>query len=161
MPVYFVRELRDGHIKIGVSQEIRRRLSQLQTGSPCELALMGWLESQDDFGLERDLHREYSAKRLRGEWFSINQDDVLKQLVRHQGFIPKNDNSFEVIGYDRDGIPEYMGICTWADFEIYECCPFCGCFCGMHFQETSGMYHCVNCDTLTDFSDLRPRRGEF
>lgn len=26
----------------------------------------------------------------------------------------------------------------------------------MHFQDASQMYHCVQCDTLTDFSELYP-----
>lgn len=49
---------------------------------------------------------------------------------------------------------------VWGDLEIYECCPFCGCLCGMHFQDASQMYHCLNCDTLTDFSDLEPRNED-
>jgi hypothetical protein len=107
MPVYFIRERRDGYVKIGVSSEVRRRLSQLQTGSPTDLELMGWLKSRDDYGLESRLHREYGAYKIRGEWFSIDQDDVLEQLMRHQGFVPRNADAFEIVGYDRDGIPEY------------------------------------------------------
>jgi hypothetical protein len=53
--------------------------------------------------------------------------------------------------------PEYLGVWEWADLEIDECCPFCGCLCGMHFQEASQMYYCIRCDTLTDFSELDPR----
>ncbi len=34
---------------------------------------------------------------------------------------------------------------TWI-----KCCPFCG----MHFQDASQMYHCLNCDTPADFSEL-------
>jgi hypothetical protein len=26
--------------------------------------------------------------------------------------------------------------------------------CGMHFQAASHRYHCIQCDTLTNFSDL-------
>lgn len=32
--------------------------------------------------------------------------------------------------------------------------------CGMNFQETSQMYHCLNCDALSDFSELDPRNEE-
>jgi hypothetical protein len=51
-----------------------------------------------------------------------------------------------------------LGVWEWGDLEIDECCPFCGCLCGMAFQEASQMYHCISCDALTDFSELR-RRG--
>jgi hypothetical protein len=73
------------------------------------------------------------------------------------GFVAKNADAFQIVGYDRDAIPEYLGVWEWADLEIDECCPFCGCLCGMHFQEASQMYYCIRCDTLTDFSELDPR----
>ena len=68
-------------------------------------------------------------------------------------FIPKNDNAFEIIGHNKDCIPEYLGVWEWREFELEECCPYCGCLCGMHYQEESMMHHCKNCDTLTDFED--------
>lgn len=154
MAVYFVIEPTNNAIKIGRSSQIRKRLGQLQTGNVDELELMGWITPSDDKKVERSLHQIYANHRVRGEWFAISQDDVLHELERASGFIPKNANAFEIIGYDKDGIPEYVGVCKWADFEYDECCPFCGCFCGMHFNEALSMFHCINCDTLTDFSEL-------
>lgn len=160
MPVYFVAEKTNEVIKIGVSTHIQRRLGQLQTANANELELMGWIVSNDDYLTEKMLHRKYGSQRERGEWFSISQDDVLRELTLAHGFIPKNENAFEIFGYDKDGIPEYVGVCTWCNFEYYECCPFCGCFCGMHFNEAMSMYHCINCDTLTDFSELQHSHEE-
>ena len=57
-------------------------------------------------------------------------------------------------------VPEYLGVWEWGDLEIEECCPFCGCLCGMHFQDASQMYYCLNCDTLTDFSEVDPRNED-
>ena len=95
---------------------------------------------------------------MRGEWFAIEPADVLPILMRagRDGFVAKNANAFQITGYDRDTVPEYLGVWEWADLEIDECCPFCGCLCGMHFQDTSQMYYCIRCDTLTDFSELDP-----
>ena len=157
MPVYFVIERESDTIKIGVSTHIRRRLAQLQTGNPNKLELMRWITPEDDYGTEKALHKRYKERRVLGggeEWFTISQDDVLRELKQAQGFVPRNEDSFEIIGYDQDGIPEYMGVCKWDDFDHHECCPFCGCFCGMYFNEAASMYHCPNCDTLTDFSEL-------
>ncbi len=154
MPIYFIHEPQSGDIKIGVSSGIKRRLAQLQTGSPTLLELMGWINSDSDYQTEKTLHKKYNDFRVRGEWFSIDQDHVLRELVAAHGFIPKNDNAFEVTGYDRDGLPEYVGVCKWTDFEYYECCPFCGCMCGMHFNDAISLYHCISCDTLTSFSEL-------
>ncbi|MER9439186.1 hypothetical protein [Mesorhizobium sp. M0618] len=72
------------------------------------------------------------------------------------GFVTKNANAFEIIGYDKDAVPEYLGVWDWGDFEVEECCPFCGCLCGMVFQDASQMFHCLHCDELTDFSEFSP-----
>lgn len=160
MPVYFLGEDENGctPIKIGVAKDITRRRRALQTGNPLELRLLGWIVSDDDFGLERELHQWFEHQRARGEWFDIEPVEFLPHLVSagQRGFVAKNADAFQITGYDSDAIPEYLGVWKWADLEIDECCPFCGCLCGMHFQEASQMYHCIQCDTLTDFSGLSP-----
>ncbi|MGH8243900.1 MAG: GIY-YIG nuclease family protein [Steroidobacteraceae bacterium] len=139
MPVYFLGEAENGcsPIKIGVTKDIARRKRTLQTGNPLELRLLGWIVADDSFQLERQLHEHFESVRTRGEWFHIEPADVLLLLTRvgRQGFVAKNADAFQIIGYDRDAIPEYLGVWEWADLEIDECCPICGCLCGMHFQE--------------------------
>jgi Meiotically Up-regulated Gene 113 (MUG113) protein len=158
VPVYFLGEdeNRCSPIKIGVAKNIEGRKRNLQTGNPLELRLLGWIQTSDDFGLEAQLKKHFLAVRGRGEWFDIEPVDILPFLTRAglNGFVAKNADAFQITGYDKDAIPEYLGIWEWADLEIDECCPFCGCLCGMHFQEASQMYHCIQCDTLTDFSEL-------
>lgn len=154
MAIYFIADRKNDLVKIGVSNDRDRRLKQLQTGNPFVLELMGWIaEETNQFKIEANIHKEYSNKCFRGEWFSINQNEVLQILALYNGFIPKNDDAFKVIGYDKDNIPEYLGVWDWQDFELEECCPFCGCLCGMHHQKASNMYYCMNCDTLTNFED--------
>lgn len=164
MPVYFLGEDENGcsPIKIGVAKNIERRKSALQTGNPLELRLLGWITSGDDFQLERELHRHFAHVRARGEWFEIEPADILPHLTRagQRGFVAKNADAFQITGYDRDAVAEYLGVWEWADLEIDECCPFCGCLCGMHFQEASQMYHCIQCDTLTNFSELSRDDGD-
>ncbi|STQ89310.1 GIY-YIG nuclease family protein [Iodobacter fluviatilis] len=156
MPVYFVSDDLRNQVKIGRSTDVKRRVKTLQTGNPSALKLMGWINTANDASMESELHEHYKGLRGIGEWFSIGPTEVLNELKRHYGFVPKPTDSFEIIGFDRDGIPEYLGVCEWGDFEIYECCPFCGCFCGMHFQDASSMHHCINCDTLINFDELHP-----
>jgi hypothetical protein len=60
-----------GLVKIGSARDLKRRLSQLRTGSSQELELLnGWLLDfpQDT---ERLLHKKYAAHRVRGEWFRL------------------------------------------------------------------------------------------
>ena len=119
---------------------------------------MGWIVSTDDSGLEKNLHHRFADYRLQGEWFEIEAAHILPILRKagRAGFVGKNADAFQIVGYDSDAIPEYLGVWKWGDLEFDECCPFCGCLCGMHFQEASQMYYCINCDTLTDFSELSP-----
>jgi hypothetical protein len=164
VPVYFLGEDENGcsPIKIGVAKNIEGRKRNLQTGNPLKLRLLGWIETPEDFKLEGDLKRHFDASRVRGEWFDIEPADILPFLRQagRDGFVAKNADAFQIIGYDRDAIPEYLGVWDWADLEIDECCPLCGCLCGMHFQDASQMYYCIRCDRLTDFSELDPRSEE-
>ena len=158
MPVYFIGESESGcsPIKIGVAKNIASRKRNLQTGNPSELKLIGWIETADAFKLERSLHQHFESTHVRGEWFALEPADILPILQRAglDGFVTKNTDAFQIIGYDKDAVPEYLGVWEWGDLEIDECCPFCGCLNGMHFQDAPQMYHCLACDTLTDFSEL-------
>jgi hypothetical protein len=161
VPVYFIGEEENGcsPIKIGVAKNIEGRKRNLQTGNPLNLRLLGWINTGDTFELERNLHDHFSGRRVRGEWFDIEPADILPILMRAHidGFVAKNADAFQLIGYGRDAVPEYLGVWEWADLEFDECCPFCGCLCGMDFQDASQMYHCLSCDKLTDFSEIEPR----
>lgn len=164
MPVYFIAEKENAcsPIKVGVAKNIASRKSNLQTGNPLTLQLLGWINTEDDFHLERRLHNYFGATRVRGEWFDIEPADILPILMKAglDGFVAKNEDAFQIIGYDQDAIPEYLGVWEWGDLELSECCPFCGCMCGMHFQEQSLMYYCLNCDELTDFSESESESGD-
>lgn len=164
MPVYFIGHFENGKtsIKVGVAKDIQRRRRSLQTGNPRILEIMGWIQSDDDYRLETSLHKLFGAKRGLGEWFYIEPSDILSVLVKagQNGFVAKNADAFEITGHDRDGIPEYLGVWNWGYLEFEECCPFCGCLCGMHFQDASSMYWCISCDTVTDFSELSPSPDE-
>lgn len=157
MPVYFIGEVDKGctSIKIGVTKNIEKRQRQLQTGNSSELQLLGWINEENAFRLECELHKRFGKDHMRGEWFSIEPADVLPVLIRAGilGFVAKNADAFQIVGYDKDAVPEYLGVWEWGDLELDECCPFCGCLCGMHFQDASSMYHCLNCDTLTGFDE--------
>ena len=85
MPVYFIAENENEdhnslRVKIGRSGDIKVRLRALQTGSPYDLKLMGWIESNDDKQLELTLHERYSDQRIRLEWFHLQPEDVLNEL---------------------------------------------------------------------------------
>ena len=65
--VYFIQSA-DGPIKIGSASDVNARLGSLQTGSPEKLTLLGAIEGGE--ARERELHQQFAATRLRGEWFA-------------------------------------------------------------------------------------------
>lgn len=65
--IYFIKAVNSGAIKIGVSNDPRRRLDTMQTGSAEPLELLGVLPGQ--FEEERRLHEMLKRHRIHGEWF--------------------------------------------------------------------------------------------
>ena len=81
--VYFV-QIETGPIKIGTSDIVsfKGRLEGLQNGSPHPLRVLATIAG--DRSLERDLHEQLAAYRIRGEWF-LDCDavrNVMNELVQ-------------------------------------------------------------------------------
>jgi hypothetical protein len=58
-------------IKIGVSDDIDIRLSQLQAYCPYDLKLYGFIECEFSQMIEIFFHHKFSDYRIRGEWFNV------------------------------------------------------------------------------------------
>lgn len=65
--VYFVRNADTGQIKIGISNDVTRRLRTLQTGSAAALDLLGTMPGGR--AKEAELHARFADSRTGGEWF--------------------------------------------------------------------------------------------
>lgn len=77
--VYLIEERNgQGYYKIGSTRnkDIQKRLKQLQTGNADDLVLKDCFETEKPFKLEKMLHNKYQDKRLDGEWFLLDEDDV-------------------------------------------------------------------------------------
>jgi DNA-binding XRE family transcriptional regulator len=70
MAVYFMRESGAGHIKIGFTNHIHRRLDQVKVYSAHEITLLG--AEPGDEAHEARLHQRFAADRVRGEWFAAS-----------------------------------------------------------------------------------------
>ena len=160
MPVYFIAENEnDDHnslrVKIGRSRDIQVRLRTLQTGSPYDLKLMGWIESDDDKQLELTLHERYSDQRIRLEWFYLQPEDVLNEMKSHGicAYIATEENTFEIMSRDKDGVPEYYGPWKWGGVDDSEFCPKCGCSCGPQYNENYGTDRCLKCGIIYEYEE--------
>jgi hypothetical protein len=71
--VYLCRNNRNGLIKIGFSKEPKYREVTLQSEDP-DVEFIHVRPA--DRGLERCLHQIFAAKRRRGEWFELSDEDV-------------------------------------------------------------------------------------
>lgn len=76
-------------VKIGYSNNHPcGRLSAMQTGNPYRLELLGYLRGGQ--GLERQMHRDFSAHRIAGEWFHLDGPvfhkmlDAAQSLYEHE-----------------------------------------------------------------------------
>lgn len=70
--VYFIQPVDGGPVKIGKSEDPRKRLREIQTGHPAKLQIVGLIDG--DESLERELHRKFAHLRLEGEWFALEND---------------------------------------------------------------------------------------
>jgi hypothetical protein len=70
--IYFVLNTKTNSVKIGTTENLNKRLPQLQTSSDDLLVVI--LTLQGDCELEKRLHLRFSEFRLKGEWFSFSEE---------------------------------------------------------------------------------------
>ena len=70
--------------KIGISENVEKRIKQLQTGCPFRIDVVKKYESPISARIEKILHRQYRSRKvdeneynLMGEWFSIPVSEML------------------------------------------------------------------------------------
>lgn len=71
--VYIIKS--NGLYKIGRAWNLVRRLDQLRTAAPF-LKEIHSIRSRESHDLERWLHAHFSHKRIVGEWFALDEDDL-------------------------------------------------------------------------------------
>ena len=157
MPIYFLaddenQEYGNLRVKIGHSGDIQRRVRQHQTGSPKVLKLMGIIHSRDDRNLEKILHKKYREKHSHLEWFNLSVQDVYEELRHHStcSYIVVNNDPFEVVSHDKDGVPELVGAWQWMDVDNQEFCPQCGWGGGLSYNINYGGDGCLSCGFIVN-----------
>jgi hypothetical protein len=80
--IYLMKDNRNGLIKIGYSKYPEFREKTLQSEVP-DIEMIYY-----NFGrmkLEKELHKSYNHKRIRGEWFDLNNNDIEQIKVHIDG----------------------------------------------------------------------------
>jgi hypothetical protein len=71
--LYLMKNMSNGYYKIGISERPVNREQTLQAHEP-DVRLLATIQSE--LQCERELHRHYAGKRVRGEWFRLEYGDL-------------------------------------------------------------------------------------
>lgn len=93
--------------KIGLSNNSKKRIKQLQTGCPYQINLTKVYNSEIASKIEKILHRNFNAKKidyqeynLKGEWFRLDIDQIInfeqicKEFEDKIEYLRNNNNPF-------------------------------------------------------------------
>lgn len=95
--IYFLDD-HNGHVKIGLTDNMERRMKQLQTGNAMELTLIHSIKvdsMQDAFQLESILHHALNNHKVMNEWYE--KKAVMKFLAHN--WIHVGKFRFRGLGY--------------------------------------------------------------
>lgn len=63
--------------KIGITgRDPKKRVKELQTGTPNDLNILYTFETKYGNLLEVTLHRHYNIDNIRGEWFTLSNEEI-------------------------------------------------------------------------------------
>lgn len=100
--VYFFRETGRPYVKIGMSvNDLQIRFQQFKTYAPLGAYIVGFIKTKKASVLESQLHKKYKEKRLSGEFFSLTDDEVYREINNH------NTSFGEIISYINELIEEH------------------------------------------------------
>lgn len=75
--VYLIKNLDDDQYKIGYTRRtVEQRIKEFKTGNCNELKLIHQFESKWGSKIEAVLHRKYKWKKIDGEWFYLEKEEV-------------------------------------------------------------------------------------
>lgn len=74
--VYFVQEYMNGSFKIGKTKNLEKRMNVFGVKLPFENKLIYLVKTGNHHQTEVAFHKHFADKRLEGEWFALNKDDL-------------------------------------------------------------------------------------
>lgn len=74
--IYIINAYRTNFVKIGYTNNLTRRIKEIQIGCPYKLNLIFFLQTKDYKLIEKSLHNKFKQDKIRGEWFNINIKEI-------------------------------------------------------------------------------------
>lgn len=65
-----------GTVKIGITKYLEQRMSSLATACPYDIEVLFTVEVADARWAERQIHERFAHKRVKGEWFRLDEDEI-------------------------------------------------------------------------------------
>ncbi|GET35912.1 GIY-YIG nuclease family protein [Microseira wollei] len=89
--VYLIHEVGTNYYKIGITVNLNKRISQLQTGSANQLKYLHYIQISNRKEVEKALHTKYKTRRVRrnGEWFEFSNQEVKSVIGTMNAYKPK------------------------------------------------------------------------
>lgn len=103
----------DGLCKIGHTSDLWRRRRDLGP----QVRLLWWAMCGDSLGVEQAFHRHFAVKRIRGEWFELEADDV-QWLMRTELYFPAMDGFVSGSPCCRCHPPRFTSDKRWTGFAL-------------------------------------------
>lgn len=77
--VYFLRST-SGLIKIGCTTNLHERVRAIKAMCSEQLTLIGTIQSENQYLIEKELHDYFKSNREHGEWFHLTRDDIINAV---------------------------------------------------------------------------------
>ncbi len=96
----YVYVITDGteRYKIGfTSSSVESRMANMQTANPRKLSIVCYITTDNYKELEKELHGMFDSKRIVGEWFSLDSEDIYYLKNREDSiFCVNTDNPIQI-----------------------------------------------------------------
>lgn len=85
--LYLIRS--GDHVKIGVANDLDKRLKGIATGNPFPVTVISYFQADDAARIEDLLHEHFAPKRHKLEWFNLDENDikVAETICVHNGAV--------------------------------------------------------------------------
>ena len=77
--VYLIKNVESNQYKIGFTNNVKRRMRNLQVGNESKLKFISSFPSQYYSKIESSLHRFFKSKQTNGEWFIFDSSIELER----------------------------------------------------------------------------------
>ena len=75
-----------GAYKIGMTTNFANRLNTIKVANPNEVNVVYKVESGDPKSMESYLHKMFQDEKIKGEWFSLSNEDIVRIKELDAGF---------------------------------------------------------------------------